>query len=209
MDSDQLSKQLTTSSLKKAKSTGLDCILFTEHQQQGNTFGERFTHAIATVFNMGYDHVITIGNDTPQLTSKHITEAHQRLQQQQITIGPSIDGGFYLLALSKHQFDANSFKAVDWQTNKVFRQVHRFLSTAQTASKNTHGIHCLPAFYDLDQHSAITKILAQLGTAYKSILVCLQALLISEKPTLQYLQIGTLTASTTLFYNKGSPVTML
>ncbi|WP_299779678.1 DUF2064 domain-containing protein [uncultured Formosa sp.] len=186
----------------------MDCILFTEQQQQGETFGQRFTHAIASVFKMGYDNVITIGNDTPQLMPQHIKEAHLRLQQQQVTIGPSIDGGFYLLALSKHQFNAKVFEAFDWQTNKVFRQVHHNLTPSQQTSHEQH-IHCLPAFYDLDQQSTIKKILAQLGTAYKSIMACLQALLTEKNTILQYLQNGLDTDFTSPFYNKGSPINTL
>ncbi|WP_405414582.1 DUF2064 domain-containing protein [Maribacter sp. Asnod1-A12] len=209
MVSGELSEKLTASSLKKAKTTDLDCILFTEKEQKGNTFAQRFTHAMTSVFDLGYENVIAIGNDTPQLKSNHIKEAYLRLQQNQPTIGPSLDGGFYLLALSKNHFNAKTFESFDWQTDKIFNQVHQYLTTTLGVTHAQNTIHHLPAFYDLDEVKEIKKVLAQLGVSFKVIGSCLQKLLEVLSFIGRYSQNFNSTYFLACFFNKGSPNTQL
>ncbi|CAN0575163.1 unnamed protein product, partial [Ectocarpus sp. 12 AP-2014] len=58
---------LTKETLRKVKRTKQPYFHISEKEQTGNSFGERFTNAIQTVFDKGYEHIITVGNDTPQL----------------------------------------------------------------------------------------------------------------------------------------------
>ncbi|WP_299317248.1 DUF2064 domain-containing protein [uncultured Maribacter sp.] len=205
MNSGELSEKLTANSIRKAEAANLDCILYTEKQQKGNTFGQRFSNAMSSVFALGYDNVIVIGNDTPQLQSKHIKEAHQRLQQNQPTIGPSLDGGFYLLAISKDQFKAKTFQTFDWQTNKIFSQVHQYITIELNADQIQNTIHCISTFYDLDNITRVKKVLAQLGASFKLISACLQKLIEASILIVRNSQNLNATYFLACFYNKGSP----
>ena len=60
---------LNQHTLKLAKSLGVPYFHYTEKEQVGDTFGERYTHAIKKIFSKGFNGVITIGNDTPGLSS--------------------------------------------------------------------------------------------------------------------------------------------
>ena len=65
-------KDLNRHTIRQIEHSGLDYFHFTEKEQEGGDFGERFIHAIQSVFNKGYEYIITLGNDTPQLRTKHI-----------------------------------------------------------------------------------------------------------------------------------------
>jgi len=73
--------------LKVVKNTGLPYFLSSEKNQIGATFGERFTNAIESIYNRGFEAVVTIGNDTPHLQTKHILTAVHQLKQNDIVLG--------------------------------------------------------------------------------------------------------------------------
>ena len=59
---------LNTKTIATAKKAGLPFFHYSESEQVGYSFGERFTSAITSVFNKGFENIIVIGNDTPHLT---------------------------------------------------------------------------------------------------------------------------------------------
>ena len=67
--------------------------------------------------------VIVIGTDLADLCQNDLRHAIQSLQHQPLVLGPSSDGGYWLLglgpALTQLQLDA-LFDAVPWGSNKVF-----------------------------------------------------------------------------------------
>jgi uncharacterized protein len=65
--------------------------------QPGATFGERFAGAIRSAFARGGP-VIAVGADIPGLAARHIALAADRARDGSVVVGPSPDGGFYLLA---------------------------------------------------------------------------------------------------------------
>ena len=67
--------------------------------------------------------VIVIGTDLADLCQNDLRQAIQSLQHQPLVLGPSSDGGYWLVglgpALTQQQLDA-MFDAVPWGSNKVF-----------------------------------------------------------------------------------------
>jgi uncharacterized protein len=88
---------LDSDTVKTVKKTNLPYFHFSEKEQIGSSFGERFTNAIEAVFNKGFEHVISLGNDIPHLRANHILKATQNLATSDYVLGPSTDGGFYLM----------------------------------------------------------------------------------------------------------------
>lgn len=89
-------------------------------KQSGKNFGERFNNAITKTFNYGYDELIIIGNDSPDLSANHIIESFNNISKN-VVIGPSSDGGIYLLGLSKNMYE-RPIKA-RWNTSHVLKDV--------------------------------------------------------------------------------------
>lgn len=69
--------------------------------QEGNDLGERMLHAIAYTLNLGYDAVILTGSDLPLLTAAHLNAGFAALQSADIAIGPTSDGGYYLIGMKQ------------------------------------------------------------------------------------------------------------
>ena len=66
---------------------------------------------------------IIIGSDIPNITSKLIIKAWKKLYTSQIVLGPSEDGGFWLIGLSHNHRIKNLFYKIDWNKNDTLEQV--------------------------------------------------------------------------------------
>lgn len=144
---------LTADTLRKVKCTNLPYFHITEQQQDGDSFGERFANAIQTVFEFGFTRIITIGNDSPQLKSNHIRKAANALAKGKNVLGPSTDGGFYLMGLRQEHFKKDSFVALPWQTQRLFQATqHHFCELNEDTLR-------LASLSDVDSMSDVKQLL--------------------------------------------------
>lgn len=102
-----------------AAATGLDTFFIDEAKQRGRTFGERYANAFQQIFNQGYTKVISIGNDTPDLSAKTLRKAIDEIQHKDLVVGPSTDGGVYLLGLNRSLFSVDEFLNLPWLQNSL------------------------------------------------------------------------------------------
>ena len=71
------------------------------HRQQGDDLGQRMAHALVSALSDARA-AIVIGCDIPELGPTQVTQACQWLEQgSDAVLGPSEDGGYYLLGLRK------------------------------------------------------------------------------------------------------------
>lgn len=193
---------LTAATLETVENSQLPYFHFTEKHQIGFTFGERFSNAIQSVFDKGYEHVITIGNDSPQLKVSHILKAHNELQSKRFVLGPTTDGGFYLMGLHKSQFEAFAFKNLAWQTSSLVNQLSHLVS------KQAVKIVLLQRLFDIDTAQDIRSILSYSNKLPKKLLILLLRSLGLQK------EINAITSSfhssnyATNLHNKGSPISL-
>lgn len=85
--------------------------------QQGNTLGERMSNAFSLIFSLDYNKAVIIGTDLPGLTIDILNEAYKKLNDFDFVIGPSQDGGYYLLGMK--YLEPEIFKGVQWSTSSV------------------------------------------------------------------------------------------
>lgn len=137
-----------------ADKTGLPTVIIYDHQQPGATFGERYAAAFTQVFSLGYDQVISVGNDIPALSEHHILLAKEGLDSGKTVFGPSRDGGDYLIALSKSAFEEKSFASLPWRTDRL----HEAL--LQLHAK-TSPVTCLEYLVDIDTADSLADSMTQ------------------------------------------------
>lgn len=90
---------------------------FIKRLQSNGDLGDRIKHAFHEVFEQN-EKVIIIGSDCAQLSANHIQQAIDALDNNNVVIGPSLDGGYYLLGMdSNFQF---LFEDIAWSTESVF-----------------------------------------------------------------------------------------
>ncbi|MGB1042489.1 MAG: DUF2064 domain-containing protein [Tenacibaculum sp.] len=195
--SEALFKTLNEKTIAKAKKTGVDVIVSTEVQQIGCTFGERFSNAIQAVFNKGYQQVITIGNDSPNLKTQQLLTALNNLQKGIVTLGPTLDGGTYLIAFNKHQFYPSVFKNISWKTSKVITELKEYFKTQKAKTKQ------LVYLTDVDTQKDLF-FLAKKSTKRLSFLSNF-IIDIAITTTVVYHNLYTSKKHIHCYYNKGSP----
>lgn len=151
-NSKKLFEALNHDILEKVKKTGLPYFLYDEQLQIGADFGARFTAAIQSVFAKGFDNIITVGNDTPGLTAQTISESYKNLQLGKTIIGPSSDGGVYLLGFHRNRFSPIEFRNLPWQKKSLFDSIAvTFLRKGM--------LYQLPRLIDLDHITDLTLAL--------------------------------------------------
>lgn len=163
-----LFQALSDHTLKTVQKTGLPYFHLTEKEQKGNTFGERFANAIQFIYDRGYDQIITIGNDSPHLRAPQILKSANIMAAGKAVLGPSTDGGFYLMGLHKTDFNIASFKRLPWQTAQLWQQFRRELYSTKVEVVELSRFHDIDSENDLKIILKFTKDLS--NRIYKVIL---------------------------------------
>jgi glycosyltransferase A (GT-A) superfamily protein (DUF2064 family) len=110
-----------------AEQTDIPLFVITEIDQRGCTFGERFANAFEDVYNKGFEKVIAIGNDCLSISVQDILHAANILYTNQSVIGPSPDGGAYLIGLHKAAFQKQVFCDIAWQSAHTLSTLQDYL----------------------------------------------------------------------------------
>ncbi|NAS31649.1 DUF2064 domain-containing protein [Flavobacteriaceae bacterium R38] len=191
--------QLNNRVKKVVEKTGLDYFFFNEDHHIGVGFGERFSNAIETVYEKGYDTVITIGNDSPGLNANHILKTQEALQKDHFVMGPAYDGGFYLMGLHKTYFNKAKFQSFSWNTSKVSSQIVEYIKQL------TGAILILNYLFDIDNVSDLKKVYKTLSLSLRLLRAIIQKLIQSIQFSLEKLHWFVFDIVLKVFYNKGSP----
>jgi hypothetical protein len=86
--------------------------------QRGRGFAERLANAFADARALGYREIVAVPTDVPRLGRRQLAEAFRRLEAAPVVLGPSPDGGAYLIGCGNDPSDL--FAGVRWQTSQVF-----------------------------------------------------------------------------------------
>ena len=69
--------------------------------QRGETLGQRMYHAIYDVLEQEYDSCLLLGSDIPLITASDMEAGFTHLQNNDITISPTEDGGYCVIGMKK------------------------------------------------------------------------------------------------------------
>lgn len=112
----------------------------------------RMREALVQQLDAGASAAVLIGTDIPSLPAHHITQAFDLLHTKDVVLGPSIDGGYYLVGVSKSTPEI--FEDVAWSTPSVLSQT---IDRVQRAG-NTLGL--VPPWFDVDTPDELDFLLA-------------------------------------------------
>jgi rSAM/selenodomain-associated transferase 1 len=124
--------------------------------QRGDDFGDRLIFAAEDLFTVGFASVCLINSDSPTVPAENFLEAVEllHLPGDRIVLGPSDDGGYYLIGLKK--LHREIFERIDWSTERVLDQ------TLQRAAEIDVEVKLLPAGYDVDDHATLRRLCGDL-----------------------------------------------
>lgn len=122
--------------------------IFNKNVQSGADLGARMANAFKHILKK-YNKVCIIGSDCPTLSVDILKQAFLNLEKNDFTIGPSTDGGYYLLGFKKDKnrfnFPDNIFKNIVWSTSNVLQ------TTLERINKSKKTVYILPALTDIDE----------------------------------------------------------
>jgi rSAM/selenodomain-associated transferase 1 len=124
--------------------------------QRGGPFGERLTFATEDLFRLGFASACLIDSDSPTVPQKAFAQAVELLRQNEdaVVLGPSDDGGYYLIGLKK--LHRSLFEGIDWSTEHVLEQ------TIARARDVGLPVHLLPTWYDVDDRKTLQRLCGEL-----------------------------------------------
>ena len=88
-------------------------------RQVPGDLGTRIYTAFLAAFHKGCRHAVLIGTDIPELRADHLRQAFDALSENDLVIGPSRDGGYWLIGLNR---PARLFDGIEWGTRAVIDQ---------------------------------------------------------------------------------------
>ncbi len=94
--------------------------VFELKRQRGADLGERMLNALGGCLGREGGKAVVIGTDCPGLSRKDILTAFSKLEKHDIVLGPSRDGGYYLIGVKEPRPEL--FEGIDWGTGRVFAQ---------------------------------------------------------------------------------------
>ncbi len=129
------------------------CLMLAQH---GQDLGERLHNCLTDLQATGFQTVVILGADSPTLPEEIVIEAFARLTQSQaVVIGPSTDGGYYLVGLNQAQ--PALFTGMDWGSETVLAQTE-----ARAAELNLR-LSRLPEWNDVDTPEDLRQLQEQIS----------------------------------------------
>ncbi len=112
--------------------------------QQGEDLGERMKYAFEQGFK-GYKKVVLIGTDIPSISKEVIEEAFRKLEQKDMVLGPTYDGGYYLIGMNAPNYYV--FEKMAWSTPTVLEE------TIDKIHEQEQDFSLTPRLVDVDNES--------------------------------------------------------
>jgi len=123
--------------------------------QRGEDLGQRMTRAIEDTFRLGYESVVVVGSDLPDLPPRLLDAAIARLRSRDtdIVLGPSADGGYYLIGMNR--LWPAVFEPIEWSTGRVLAQ------TLEAAAAQGLSVALLDPWADVDDPGDLDRFLTR------------------------------------------------
>jgi 2-phospho-L-lactate guanylyltransferase (CobY/MobA/RfbA family) len=128
------------------------------HPQVGSSFGQRLENAIDSLARDGYQQIIVVGRDCPDLEQHDILQAFSLLEQNHLVLGPDHRGGCYLIGI--HSGQREMLHGIRWQQNTDFAEIHRRFALFSSAD--------LPVKMDLDTIDDV-RLLAASASPFRAL----------------------------------------
>jgi rSAM/selenodomain-associated transferase 1 len=119
-------------------------------------FGDCLLHTIREILARGHGSAVVLNSDSPTLPTALLIETAAALARpgDRAVLGPSSDGGYYLLGLkAAHR---HMFEDIAWSTELVAAQ------TLERAREIGLEVHRLPVWYDVDDIDGLRRLYCEL-----------------------------------------------
>ena len=123
----------------------------TKFVQKGTDLGEKMQNSIEKGFKDGFDKIILIGSDLPDISAQIIKKGFDELTKNEVVFGPAEDGGYYLVGMTKPHFFIFQNKA--WSTDDLLETSLKELQQNEVDFSLLETLNDIDTFEDLKQTS--------------------------------------------------------
>lgn len=127
---------------------------FEKFVQEGNNLGERLGNAYQMLFDEGFDKVVIISPDCPDITGLRVKQAFTLLNNKDFVLGPLRDGGYYLLGMKRHH--PGLLEGISFEDGQAFQK------TVEAIEKLGASYKVLTELYDVDEAQEVPDRLRQI-----------------------------------------------
>ena len=116
--------------------------------QSGSDLGQRMENAFRETL-AEHQSVLIVGTDSPALHPSVFNDAFAALDSSDLVLGPTEDGGYYLIAA--RSVIPEAFHDIPWGTPEVLSQTLK--------ATGSRKVTLLPAHYDVDQPADLQRLM--------------------------------------------------
>ena len=131
---------------------------WTSCYQEGASFTDRFINCLREVSSKTNGAVLVIGSDCPLISASIISQAAHAARTGHLVLGPSGQGGFYLLGLAR---DVDPSRLAN-----CFSDGFENVNVAKAFPE--HELSLLPFLSDVDQEEDLIELIAQIQLRQRS-----------------------------------------
>lgn len=157
--------------------SGIPVYHFHEENQKGSSFGERLANAYQEIFDLGYEQVISVGNDCPDLEKINWHEISLSLSKGKSVLGPDKRGGAYLIGIQKEFFHQKKFEKLSWQKDTLYKELVNFCQRSTTLLE-LEQYRDINSFHDIHLLSKVKKSIDKFSQLLFQLLKPLKVLVI-------------------------------
>lgn len=110
--------------------------------QRGTTLGERLDNLLTDALVGGAVRAVVMDSDSPTLPAAYLSQAFEQLEEADVVIGPTRDGGYYLIGVK--QPHPHLLRQVKMSTSHVLKDTLRLAEASGLVAS------LLPTWYDVD-----------------------------------------------------------
>lgn len=115
--------------------------------QTGNDLGIRMQNAFSDGFQLGYQSIVLIGSDLPDISTEIILNGFTALEKSDVVFGPAEDGGYYLIGMNA--LHSIIFKNKPWSQPNLLRVTVSELKTNNIDFSLIETLNDIDTFADL------------------------------------------------------------
>ena len=124
-------------------------------QVQGANIGICLEQSLGALLKLGYRKALALNTDGPSLPREYLAQAIQMLDTHDLVLGPSEDGGYYVVGLKGRL--PSIFENIPWSTSTVLAR------TLEQAENLRLRVSLTPPWYDVDSPADVQRLLAELS----------------------------------------------
>ena len=124
-------------------------------EQSAGDLGQRMRRYFEEALAGGASRVVLLGSDSPTLPVEYVQRAFNLLSDVPVVLGPSDDGGYYLIGVAERV--PPIFDDIAWSSEAVFEQ------TARRLQSLGRDFRKLPPWYDVDDEQDLRRLKNELS----------------------------------------------